>query len=188
MDAWERRQREEREWVRMRREGNRDMGGCEVAVRLLLFKTPKPCQGQDWRERCVGVSVGLWSKYSHAKILWRVSSESGRAGHLRGLSMEGWGCSECQSYVRALAWSVMWREAFRTPGDLFHVKDLVMVSALISAQQLSCSIPGCHKLNWEVSHVSSSVNSSGLQMISETFLVWRVKYNLIHVSWYCIPL
>lgn len=33
--------------VRMRREGNRDMGSCEVAVRLLLFKPPKPSQGQD---------------------------------------------------------------------------------------------------------------------------------------------
>lgn len=32
--------------VRIRREGNRDMGGCEVALRL-LFVTPKPYQGQD---------------------------------------------------------------------------------------------------------------------------------------------
>ena len=44
--------------VRMRRERNRDLRSCEVAVRL-FFKTSKPYQGWDQRERCVEVSVGL---------------------------------------------------------------------------------------------------------------------------------
>lgn len=45
--------------VRMRRERTRDLGSCEVAVRMLFFKASKPYQGWDQRERCVEVSVGL---------------------------------------------------------------------------------------------------------------------------------
>lgn len=75
--------------VRIRRGRNRDLGSCELAVRLLFFKTSKPCQGQERRERCVEGSVGLWSKYSRAKIVWRVSYGAVRAGDLRCLSMEG---------------------------------------------------------------------------------------------------
>lgn len=91
-DACESRQSEGlvRPWVWSKdQKGNRDLGSCELAVRLLFFKTSKPCQGQERRERCVESSVGLWSKYSSAKIVWRVSCGSVRAGDLRCLSMEG---------------------------------------------------------------------------------------------------
>ena len=122
--------------VRVRREGSRHACSCGAAVRLCFpqrrSRTKARTEGKGAKHSVFGCDPGK----AMLKSCERCLMNSVRAVYLRRLSVQkGRACSGRQSCVSALGWSVLWREASRKLGKLLHVKELVVVSALISAQQ-----------------------------------------------------